>query len=74
MTGVTVYTHGGRRPGAGRRRGELRVSVTLRVLPQTARQLGAAAFQANATKGQLLDAVAGLLLQLSRKGNQSPCS
>jgi hypothetical protein len=59
--------HGGRRPGAGRRRGQLRVSVTLRVLPETARNLGVVAFQNNVSKGQVLDAAAGLLLELVRR-------
>lgn len=71
MTGSTAFTHGGRRPGAGRRRGALRVSVTVRVLPETARHLGAAAFLVDATKGQLLDVVAELLVQLAQEGSHA---
>lgn len=67
MEAAVVFTHGGRRPGAGRKRGQLRVSVTLRVLPETAKHLGAAAFQGNLSKGQVLDAVAAALLQLTQK-------
>jgi hypothetical protein len=43
------------------------VSVTLRVLPETARNLGVVAFQNNVSKGQVLDAAAGLLLELVRR-------
>jgi hypothetical protein len=43
------------------------VSVTLRVLPETARNLGVAAFQHNVSKGQVLDAAAGFLVEIVRK-------
>jgi hypothetical protein len=67
MPDPAPFQHGGRRPGAGRRRGEVRVSVTLRVLPETARNLGVAAFQHNVSKGQVLDAAAGFLVEIVRK-------
>jgi hypothetical protein len=51
--------HGGSRAGAGRRRGEARVPLTVRVLPGTRAAVEAEAFRTTQTLGAVIDAAIG---------------